>query len=168
MLTQSRKKTNYFRPPHTCKFNNAIVILITGKARGPHKSQNLRNCQHSISQHWTATLSYADVTLLPSRIQAVMDKAKTTISTVNRWSSTVQHTHNRFMALFLGPPWSAGARREPLDIMRQGKINRGTHTVWLGATPSRLISAHLHQTPTFTGRMPFLPPNQQCQRTEGN
>jgi len=29
----------------------------------------------------------------------------------------------------------------------------------------------LHQHPTtqfFTGRMPFLPPNQQCQSTEGN
>jgi len=28
-----------------------------------------------------------------------------------------------------------------------------------------------HQNPTtlfFTGRMPFLPPNQQCQSTEGN
>jgi len=49
--------------------------------------------------------------------------------------------------------------------MLQGKINRGRHTVWLGATPSRLISAHLNQTPTFTDRRPFLPPNQQCQST---
>jgi len=26
----------------------------------------------------------------------------------------------------------------------------------------------LHHPPLFTGRMPFLPPNQQCQSTEGN
>jgi len=40
-----------------------------------------------------------------------------------------------------------------------------TPTIWLGATPSGLTSAHLH---FFTGWMPFLPPNQQCQSTEGN
>ena len=36
--------------------------------------------------------------------------------------------HNRFTALFLGPPGWAGARRELLDFMVQGKINRGGHT----------------------------------------
>jgi len=51
--------------------------------------------------------------------------------------------------------------------MVQGKINRGRHTVRLGASPSGLTSAHLHQTSIFTGRMPFLLPNQQCQSTEG-
>jgi len=35
--------------------------------------------------------------------------------------------HNRFTALFLGPPWWAGARTELLDFMVQGKINRGRH-----------------------------------------
>jgi len=43
-----------------------------------------------------------------------------------------------------------------------------TSTIRLGATPSGLSSAHLHHPPFFTGRMPFLPPNQQCQSTEGN
>jgi len=38
------------------------------------------------------------------------------------------HTHNRFMALFPGPSGWAGARRELLDFMVQGKINRGRHT----------------------------------------
>jgi len=36
--------------------------------------------------------------------------------------------HNRFAALFPGPPGWAGARREILDFMVQGKINRGRHT----------------------------------------
>jgi len=38
------------------------------------------------------------------------------------------HHHNRFMALFLGPPGWAGARREILDFMVQAKINRGRLT----------------------------------------
>jgi len=36
--------------------------------------------------------------------------------------------HNHFTALFPGPPEWAGARRELLDLMVQGKINRGRHT----------------------------------------
>jgi len=43
-----------------------------------------------------------------------------------------------------------------------------TPTIRLGATPSGLTSAHLHHAPFFTGRMPFLPLNQQCQSTDGN
>jgi len=35
-----------------------------------------------------------------------------------------------------------------------------TPTIWLGATPAGLTSAHLHHPPFFTGRMPFLPPNR--------
>ena len=78
--------------------------------------------------------------------------------------------HNRFTALFPGAPGRAGARRELLDFMVQGKINRGRYTVHpAGGSPSGLTSAHLHHPPIFfTGRMPFLPPNQQCQSTEGS
>jgi len=43
-----------------------------------------------------------------------------------------------------------------------------TPTIRLDTTPSRLTSVHLHNPPFFTGRMPFLPANQQCQSTEGN
>ena len=44
-----------------------------------------------------------------------------------------------------------------------------TPTIRLGAIPSGLTNANLHHPPIFfTGRMPFLPPNQQCQSTEGN
>ena len=46
-------------------------------------------------------------------------------------------------------------------------IEADTSTIRLGATPSGLTSAHLHHTPIFTGWMPFLPPNQQYQSTEG-
>jgi len=40
---------------------------------------------------------------------------------------TINH-HNRFTALIPGPPGWAGARREILDFMVQGKINWGRHT----------------------------------------
>jgi len=44
-----------------------------------------------------------------------------------------------------------------------------TLTIWLGATPSGLPVPTSTIAPYFfTGHMPFLPPNQQCQSTEGN
>jgi len=58
--------------------------------------------------------------------------------------TTTPPHHNRFTALFPGPPGQAGARRELLDFMVQRKINRGRYTNRLGATPSGLTSAHLH------------------------
>jgi len=50
------------------------------------------------------------------------------------------HIHKRFTALFPGPP---GARRELLDFMVQGKINRGRqrdhqagrHSIWTNQCP---------------------------------
>jgi len=36
--------------------------------------------------------------------------------------------HNRFTALFLGPPGWASARKEHLDFMVQREINRGRHS----------------------------------------
>jgi len=60
-----------------------------------------------------------------------------------KWCGASPH-HNRFTALFPWLPGWAIARREPLDFMVQGKINRSRHTDHLGATPSGLTSAHLH------------------------
>jgi len=80
------------------------------------------------------------------------------------------HHHNRFTALFPGPPRWAGARRELLDFMVQGKINRGRHT----NHPAGRHTNWTKQSPPppspsfFTGWRPILPPNQQCQSTEGN
>ena len=79
------------------------------------------------------------------------------------------HTHNRFMALFPGPLGWDGARRELLDFMVQWKINRGRHI----DHPAGRHSIRTNQCPPppsphiFTGRMPFLPPNQLHQSTEG-
>jgi len=85
-------------------------------------------------------------------------------------ASSHTHTHNRFMVLFPGPPRWAGARRELLDFIMQGRINRGRHTDHpAGRQSSRSSQCQPPPSPPFlTGRMPFLPPNQQCQSTEGN
>jgi len=51
------------------------------------------------------------------------------MSASNKWLILHHHHHhNRFTALFPGPPGYTGARRELLDFMVQGKINRGRHT----------------------------------------
>jgi len=54
-------------------------------------------------------------------------------------------------------------------IMEQGKIMEAeVLTVRVGATPTRLTAPLPPQSPkVFTGLMPFLPPNQQRQSTEG-
>jgi len=50
-----------------------------------------------------------------------------------------------FYGPFLGPPGWTGARRELLDFIVRGKINRDRHTDHPAvATPSGLTSAHLH------------------------
>jgi len=84
--------------------------------------------------------------------------------------SKPHHHHNRFTILFSGPPWWAGARKELLDLTTQGKIKKGRYT----DHPARRHSIQTNQCPSppsphifFTGRMPFLPPNQQHQSTEG-
>jgi len=48
-------------------------------------------------------------------------------------------------------------------LWRKGRLTEADRqTIQLGATPYGLTSAHLQHHP---GRMPFLPPNQQCQST---
>jgi len=64
--------------------------------------------------------------------------------------SLVKHTHNRFMALFPGPPGWAGARKELLDFMVQGKISRGRHTHHLAGRHSIWTNQCLPSTiPSF-------------------
>jgi len=55
---------------------------------------------------------------------------------------------------------------EPVPEENFWTTEADTPTIRLGATPSRLTCAHLHHPPFFTGRMPFLPPNRQCQSSD--
>jgi len=94
-----------------------------------------------------------------------------TCNTVGCLTMSAENTkidHNCFMFRnHLGEPvpeencwtlWCKGARLTEAN----------TPTIWIGTTPSGLTSAHLHHPPFFTGQRPFMPPNQQCQSTEGN
>jgi len=83
--------------------------------------------------------------------------------------ATTPPHHNHFTTLFPRPPGWAGARTELLDFMVQGRTNRGRHTNYLAGHHS-IRTKQCPPPPSphfFTGRMPFLPPNQQCQSTEG-
>jgi len=65
--------------------------------------------------------------------------------------------HNRFTALFPGPPGWAGARRELLTLWCKGRLTEAdTLTIRLGATPFGLTSAHLHHLPIIY-RLDTLP-----------
>ena len=58
---------------------------------------------------------------------------------------------------------------ENLNHICKGRLTEAdTPTIRLGTSPAGLTSAHLHYPPFFTGRMPFLPPNRQCQSTENS
>jgi len=77
-------------------------------------------------------------------------------------------TPQPFYGPFLGAPGWAGARRELLDFMVQGRLT-GRHTDHLAGCHSIWTTSGAPQyLPFFKGQMPFLLPNQQCQSTESN
>ena len=80
------------------------------------------------------------------------------------------HTHTTVLWPFFQDHPGEPVPQEIFDTLwcKGRLIEADTQTIQLGGTPSGLASAHLHHPPFFTGRMPFLPPSQQCQSTEGN
>jgi len=87
----------------------------------------------------------------------------------NHQTSVPPHTPQPFYTLFPEPSRWASARRELLHFMVQGKIKRGRHTNHsAGGHSIRTNQCPPPPSHFFTGQMPFLPPNQQCQSTEGN
>ena len=82
------------------------------------------------------------------------------------------HTHTCLRALFPGLPGWAGTRKvKPIWILLKQETVSGSGISWAickSESRSRQITMPvLHHSKFFTGRMPFLPPNQQCQSTEG-
>ena len=76
------------------------------------------------------------------------------------------------MAHFPGLPGSAGTRKvKPIWILLKQETVSGSGISWAicrSATRSRQITTPApHHSVFFTGQMPFLSPNQQCQNTEG-
>ena len=89
------------------------------------------------------------------------------ISTVKRHP----YTHTRLTALFPGPPGWAGTRKvKPIWILLKQDSEWQWHQLGHMQVCISLQTDNHASTPPlkfFTGRMPFLPPNQQCQSTEG-
>ena len=95
--------------------------------------------------------------------------------TLRKWclarAHTHSHTHTRLMALFLGlPGWAATRKVKPISILLKQETVSGSSISWTickFASRSRQINMPVPHHSFFTSRMPFLPPNQQCQSTEG-
>ena len=81
------------------------------------------------------------------------------------------HTHTHLTALFPGLPGYAGTRKvkQIWILLKREKVS-GSGIIWAVckfAPRSRQITTPAPHHSVFTGRMPFLPPNQQHQSTEG-
>ena len=82
------------------------------------------------------------------------------------------HIHIRLTTLCLGLPGWAGTRKvKPIWILLKQETVSGSGISWAickSAPRSREITMPAPHHSVFTGRMPFLPPSQQRQSTEGN
>jgi len=87
------------------------------------------------------------------------------------YNSNNTHTHTRLTALFSGLPRSAGTSKvKRIWILLKQETVSGSSISWAmckSAPRSRQITTPAPHHSFYTGRMPFLPPNQQCKRTEG-
>ena len=100
--------------------------------------------------------------------------SSTMLSALSPYLKSIQHTHThtRLMALCPGLPSWAGTRKvKPIWILLEQETVSGSGISWAickSAPRSRQITMPApHYSVFFTGRMPFLSPNQQCQSTEG-
>ena len=92
--------------------------------------------------------------------------------TGSRWHTHARtHTHTRLTALCPGLPGWAGTRKvKPIWILLKQETVSGSGISWAvckSAPRSRQITMPAPHHSVFTGRMLFLPPNQQRQSTEG-
>ena len=82
------------------------------------------------------------------------------------------HTHTRLTALFPELPGWAGTRKvKPIWILLEQETVSGSGISWAickSVPRSRQTTTPAPHHSVFTGRVPFLPPNQQRQSTEGN
>jgi len=92
------------------------------------------------------------------------------INQMTTLSTTTHHTTTVLRPFFRDHPRELVPEENFWTSWCKGRlIEADTPTIRLGDTPSGISSAHLYHPPIFfTGWMPFLSPNQQCQSTEGN
>ena len=82
-----------------------------------------------------------------------------------------RNSYNHLTASFPGQPVRAGTRKvKPIWILLKQETVSGSGISWAickSAPRSRQTTTPAPHHSVVTGRMPFLPPNQQCQSTEG-
>ena len=82
-----------------------------------------------------------------------------------------KHTHTRLTALCpVLPGWAGTSKVKPIWILLRQETVNGSGISWAickSAPRSRQITTPVPHHSVFTGRMPFLLPNQQRQSTEG-
>ena len=92
-------------------------------------------------------------------------------STVNNWISRLICYNSHLTALCPWLPTWAGTRKvKPIWILLKQETVSGSGISWAICTPaprSRQITTPAPHHSVFTVQMPFLPPNQQSQSTEG-
>ena len=84
---------------------------------------------------------------------------------------THTHIHTSLTALSQGlPRWANTRKVKPIWILLKQETVSGSGISWaicMSASRSRLITTPAPHHSVFTGRMPFLPPSQQRESTEG-
>ena len=88
-----------------------------------------------------------------------------------RWLDD-DNTHTRLTALCPGlPGWASTRKVKPVWILLKQETVSGSGISWAicnSAPRCRQTTMPAPQHSLFKGRMPFLPPNWQCQSTEGH
>ena len=83
----------------------------------------------------------------------------------------IEVTHTRLTALYPGlPGWASTRKAKPIWILLKQETVSGSGISWAickSAPRSRPITTPAPHHSVFAGQMPFLPPNQQHQSTEG-
>jgi len=115
--------------------------------------------------------SYANCRNSDQRVRQNSLNSHDKVANLTPATVTHTHTHIRLTDLCPGLPRWAGIRKvRPIWILLKQETVSGSGNSWAmckSASRSRQITTPAPHHSVFTGRMPFLPPNQQRQSTEG-
>ena len=115
--------------------------------------------------------SYANCRNSDQRVRQKSLNSHDKVANLTPATVTHTHTHIRLTDLCPGLPGWAGIRKvRPIWILLKQETVSGSGNSWAmckSASRSRQITTPAPHRSVFTGRMPFLPPNQRRQSTEG-
>ena len=135
-------------------------------------SPSLKQRHHRWCQAEAASSAAAAAGVTPAAEQRESTTAASLQTSPDRQPYKHTHTHTRLMTLCPGLPRAAGTRKvKPTWILLKQETVSGSGIIWAickSAPHSRQTTTPApHHSRSFTGRMSFLPPNQQRQSTEG-